>query len=310
MRVVRLVLERILLVLGGVVVALALLEGGLQVAASFQRAPTARPNPAIGATGVLALGDSNTFGLYLAPEQAYPMVFEQTWNRDHPDAPVLVFNAGVPGASSWRILDDIDRLLATFQPSVVTLMVGANDAWTEPSPSHHERPWWTRLRLHRLAQLVMHRASGGRPSVEFSNPAGQRPNRGTLRFGVEEFDFGWTQPAATPPERWAWHLRQNVHRILDRIQRAGATPILLTYAASSDLYGAANNELRQIALRRGVGLIDVAQAFSRRCPEGGCADLYFPSRHPTALGHQIIAELLATPRNIQVWTAAAPSRGR
>jgi len=79
---------------------------------------------------ILALGDSNTYGLYLPAEDSYPAQLETLWNLRHPDAPVEVINLGYPGTNSFRLLANLQEILDTFQPDLVLLMIGFNDFWT------------------------------------------------------------------------------------------------------------------------------------------------------------------------------------
>src|SRR5690242_17306033 len=94
----RALVGRLSLLAFGLVVGVLALEGLLQVGAVYVRAT--RAHPSIGApTGgrrVVALGDSNTYGLYLAHDQAYPQQLEHLWNESHRQH-VEVLNMGYPG---------------------------------------------------------------------------------------------------------------------------------------------------------------------------------------------------------------------
>lgn len=156
---------RLCLVLGGLALAVALLEGALWAAALVVRV-SGRPLPiTLASEGrrVLATGDSNTYGLYLEPEQAYPLVFERLWNARHPEHPVEVLNVGYPGTNTSRLRNALPRFLESAKPDVVTIMVGANDFWTEPepvprdveaSPEHGGPSWlWRHSRVYRLLYM-------------------------------------------------------------------------------------------------------------------------------------------------------------
>jgi len=79
---------------------------------------------------VLALGDSNTYGLYLPAQESYPSQLEHEWNRAHPDLPIDVINLGYPGTNSFRLLANLPDILDTFKPDLVLVMIGFNDFWT------------------------------------------------------------------------------------------------------------------------------------------------------------------------------------
>lgn len=90
---------------------------------------------------MLCLGDSNTYGVYVDRSEAYPVVFERPWNasRSGSDAAVEVFNLGYPGTNSSKLAQDFLRMLFTFQPDVVTVMIGANDLRTIPATAGSRR---------------------------------------------------------------------------------------------------------------------------------------------------------------------------
>ena len=79
---------------------------------------------------VLAVGDSNTFGLYLEENESYPAQLEALWNKRHPQRPIEVVNVGYPGINSFRAAANIDKLMTTFSPDVVLLTIGVNDMFT------------------------------------------------------------------------------------------------------------------------------------------------------------------------------------
>ncbi len=191
---------RLCLVLGGLALAVALLEGALWAAALVVRV-SGRPLPiTLASEGrrVLATGDSNTYGLYLEPEQANPLVFERLWNARHPEHPVEVLNVGYPGTNTSRLRNALPRFLESAKPDVVTIMVGANDFWTEPepvprdveaSPEHGGPSWlWRHSRVYRLLYMGRRAAAitlegrvrfaeGAPPPREASDDSRRQPGR-------------------------------------------------------------------------------------------------------------------------------------
>ena len=99
---------------------------------------------------VLALGDSNTYGLYLPPEEAYPAQLEKQWNSLHSDMPIEMINLGYPGTNSFRLLANLPDILDTFKPNLVLLMIGFNDFWTpvENLPDTQQLSWLEKIQYH------------------------------------------------------------------------------------------------------------------------------------------------------------------
>jgi lysophospholipase L1-like esterase len=89
---------------------------------------------------ILCLGDSNTYGLYVARHETYPAQLERELAALRPDPPVEVLNLGAPGLNTSRLLRKFPELLATLAPDLVIVMMGANDMWTDPAAESPLRP--------------------------------------------------------------------------------------------------------------------------------------------------------------------------
>jgi len=122
--VVKILLLPVVVILG---VELLLQLGALVVAAAGREMPTEWSTEH---TRVLALGDSNTFGIYLNEEESYPSQLEALWNARHPDRPIEVLNLGYPGTNSFRVAANLQEMINTFKPDAVLLTVGVNDMFT------------------------------------------------------------------------------------------------------------------------------------------------------------------------------------
>jgi lysophospholipase L1-like esterase len=83
--------------------------------------------PIAGAFQIVALGDSQTFGPYLANEDTWPAWTENYLRQRSGTSPVQVFNAGIAG---YTILDELALLREkghSLKPSLVLLAVFEND---------------------------------------------------------------------------------------------------------------------------------------------------------------------------------------
>lgn len=158
----------------GAVLALVLLEAGLQVAAWVVWA-RADGGPSGGSVGggsrgpvVLCLGDSFTFGLGATdPAHAWPSVAAR--RLEDRGEPAVFANAAWPGSNSRDVLAGMGARLREWQPDLVYLLVGTNDRWSRPDPlpdgaeqdaAPRRFPW--RLRSLRLLRLIAQpRATAG-----------------------------------------------------------------------------------------------------------------------------------------------------
>ena len=75
---------------------------------------------------ILAVGDSLTEGFGVEKTQNYPAKLQQ--KIDEKSLPFRVVNAGISGETSGELLARIDKVLRKWDPQIVILNIGANDA--------------------------------------------------------------------------------------------------------------------------------------------------------------------------------------
>jgi len=261
-------------VAGATLLTLLLLEAVLQLGAVVVRM-TGRETPVpleagAGVTRLLALGDSNTYGLYLEREQAYPALLAARWNRDLPGS-LQVVNLGYPGNNSSVILRDLAANLREHRPQIVTIMVGVNDFWTIPVETAGDSSAGaglgaalrSRSRVYKLGYMLWRSVAG--------------PLKDTTVVRTED-------PSAR-------RLDRNLDRIAEIVEQHEARLLVLTYPYG-ELQNHCNRRLRGFAERAGLALVDTTDAYASRCGSTHCEELLFFDNHPSAAGHEMIARLL------------------
>jgi len=281
--------------LGGVL----LLEAGLQVAAAVLRA-TGRERPTAWSTGhrrIVCIGDANTYGLWLERSDSYPAQLESRWNERVGSPPIEVLNLGLPGTNSSRLRRDLPRILETFEPDAVLLLVGANDFWSSPFEFDEDSEPPTRSFLAKHSRvykrLLMSRRSHDRRELDVDHdPAGPARGRNRITFGDEEFDAPY-EPA-DPGERGDREsLARNLAALVDQAAAFGTEIHLLTYPSRWGFYGVANRAIREVAKATGTPLVDLEEAFAPLCPEPYCPKyLFVGNHHPNARGYGVMAETI------------------
>lgn len=292
-------IKRIALLPLGALLGVLLLEAVLQVGALAVRL-SGQELPATWVGGrqrILCVGDSNTYGLYLADRNlAYPQQLERLWNAGG-GSQVEVLNLGYPGTNSSRLRHGLPRMLETLRPDVVIVMVGSNDYWTAPAPAAPPAGVAERLaafvrRWSRLYELVymLRRAFDSRQLEVVYRPRDGGGAVGVARYGDVEFALGF-QKAQRRPDHDA-QLEANLRAIAAAVRDAGAEPVFMTYPSRMWNYGDASRLIRVAAEQSGTKLIDLAPAFAELCPTEPCPQWLYPDHHATADGYSKVAEAL------------------
>jgi acyl-CoA thioesterase-1 len=73
----------------------------------------------------LALGDSFTIGTGTTPDRSFPAVLTRIWTER--GRSVVLSNPAVNGYTTDDLVRDELPLVASFQPTLITLLIGAND---------------------------------------------------------------------------------------------------------------------------------------------------------------------------------------
>lgn len=145
---------------------LLLLELGLRlfgwmlaIQRSQQNARTAE-----GGLRILAIGESTT---YLGGADAYPTQLERILGEVLGPSKVVVYNGGIPGADTNRILENLDEQLRQYRPHVVIAMMGASDNGTRvvftSSPRGIRPQWLAGLRSYRLLRTAFEQVTQAKP---------------------------------------------------------------------------------------------------------------------------------------------------
>lgn len=259
---------------------------------------------------VVCLGDSWTFGVGLAAEDAYPAQLEALLRGEH-GLDVNVINLGEPGATPLHMARRLNQYLQAHGTDVVIALMGSNADFAESlaiaagetSPLLRLRPLLHRLTSFKLlVQLV---ARGRVTSHDILS---------TDEFIDKPAPFAG-QGSPPPPINTARQLdaaraRQNVAdnvaRIDDLSAAVGAELALLTYALPSFAeerergpLPAANEALREAARARGLPLLEMDGLYARHDQDGPQAILGVSlvsgnrDMHPSALGYGLYAEEIA-----------------
>ena len=256
-----------------------------------------------GHTRILALGDSNTYGLYLSEQEAWPFQLQQILNRENPSRPVEVLNLGYPGTNSYRVRENLPGLLDKLAPDIVLIMVGFNDFWT---PTEHvdeinsktSVDWLRdRSRVYRL-YLIASRSQLTQQDISFGS---KRDGSAVDSSNIEQHlvhmdgDSFYLGTREGQPARTREALPENLKAMVNTVRNSGANVYLLTYPSGWGFYPGANKWLRTVAQENATPLIDITLLFQARCQDGpvSCPDLLFHDGHARQQGNLMVANEVA-----------------
>ena len=304
----RRLLRYVWLLPGVVIASVLLLELLLQAAALLVQENTRHVEARwlTGHSRILAVGDSNTYGLYLEARDSWPMQLEQQWNVAQTANPVEVLNLGYPGTNSFRVRDNLPDLLDKLAPDLVLIMVGFNDFWTpleQVKPDVWQSPLvWLKVHSRICRAYVMwQRERIVQDDITFGSP---RPSekidvqkfmdptnidKHLLRMGGESFYLGTLQGE---PAKNMKALEENLTAMVAAARMRGADVVFLTYPSNWGFYPNASKWIRSAAQRNTVDLIDITPSFIALCKDGpkSCPEYLFEDGHATAKGNALVAE--------------------
>lgn len=270
---------------------------------------------------ILALGDSNTFGMYVTAEQAWPAQLEKIINQNEVRA--TVYNYGFPGNSTTRIAENLKDMVALTQPDLVLILSGVNDGWNYPvNYSLNEKdngPLAQLLEKSRIVRFfkILLRSNPekyidvprhfGFPEKDESErqkylDENVSPENAELNKGVDVTINGkiWKlgpqlKEDADKPFRMS---RKNIERnyvrttndIKNYLHEKQIPLVILNYASNISRYKRANDRLH--LLTEDIVTFDITQEFQLSCKNENCDNLLFEDQHPNANGHRFYAELV------------------
>jgi lysophospholipase L1-like esterase len=235
-----------------------------------------------GAVQLLHLGESTTFGLGVAPTEAYPALVADLLEKRHPESRFVSINRGVPGLVTTSMVQTMDDKLSQIRPAVVTIMAGANDFNEELNRISSGNGVLPKSLSDALANLRIYKAAW--LAAQLAQP-GVRLDQGEVIYyhhgGSKNILYDTPQDErkiATITER----LEANLRSMIRDCRKAGTAVVLIGY-----IQGYKENQILQhVAQETGVPYVSTYLEPSERPRTLFLADGW----HPSPLGHRHIAE--------------------
>lgn len=241
---------------------------------------------------VLAMGDSQTFGIGLASQDTWPKQLEAGLASELRGCPTDVVNAGLPASATWQQELLLDRLLPIYTPDLVVVALYVNDVAENtgraPFPLEGRRDPVVRLvyafKRSALVSAMLHawkgiRASQGPPDVtyELAVIRGASP---------ESTDPGWRQ------------VETSLARMARQTRDVGAGFLLLVLPRIDQVTGdeaglGYQERAARIATSIGVDFVDPLPSLRSHLQEPEPLTIPWDG-HYSALGQRAIADAAAS----------------
>lgn len=319
---------------------LVLLEVALQGAALLVGGGSRAGHGAGQGVSLLALGDSHTYGLNVAPEHTWPAQLEARLRVAEPTARVV--NRGQVGKHTGHLLAGLPGDLERYRPAVVLVLAGVNNAWSRGAMASEDggEPWYMHLRTAKLTLILAQRfglrpapgetggaepggASAPRPVTDpaaLANPPApgqvQRTELGDGRALVRtldrdgqlvEFEIGGGVLEEGEESLAATWIERDLGRIAERARAGGAEVVFLTYAIEDGLVlPTVNAAIRRAAAANGALLVDQAALAKPWIAEFGKERLFFHDAHPRREGYELLSAAIHSALVSAGWVEGEP----
>ena len=159
--------------------------------------------PAPNVLRLLALGDSQTFGVGIRLEDTWPKQLERALDEAQPARHFEVLNAGLPASATWNHARRLPGLLDTYHPTCVVVGIYPNDVvWVRgTSPfGTEERPELSTQMIYLAKRSVLVNAllAVSRSYCRSQGEDAVRHEQAVLRDdAIPSVEEGWTQVQAS-----------------------------------------------------------------------------------------------------------------
>lgn len=246
---------------------------------------------------VLAVGDSSVYGFGVRDDEVFTSLLERRFDADF-------INGAVPGYSTYQALNLLDMRGFALDPDVI--LVGnlwsdnnfdsftdkdllATYAGWQASTSGLVRPLLARSALFRWLDWTVRVAPRGAAARAVGwQVGGLDPRTGYRRVAVNDY-------------------AANLDAFCERMEGRGGGVIFLLLANTEDIdhlsaapaWEVYRQAMRETAERHDAPLVDIPAAFQT---SGRSADaLFLDAMHPTAVGHDLIADAVAQALTDRGW---------
>lgn len=237
---------------------------------------------------IVVVGDSLTYGVGVAAEDAYPAVLEGILKRKNSKPQLVVYNLGVPGRQSEDVARIAEKWVPVLKPEIVVYGICQNDFLPSLMPQYANNMRWE-FPLPRFIKKPLE------TKTRVGNFFADRYNRLLMSLGIRnDFYTDILRDIGNYQERFA----RDLHRLNALVTKETGRPVM---AMVLDQFpgepNTTSDRITRLAERiaREVGMDVVPTDDYYRKYAGSGVQLYVNhwEGHPNEKAHRIFAEMIA-----------------
>ena len=234
---------------------------------------------------IFCVGGSTTVGWPFEDRGSYPLFLSRILHDALPTRHIEVINAGFAASDSSSDVDLVAEL-ADYQPDLLILYEGRNEAWNLPL----HVGWRSRaLKIHAWLFQNIRLYDRARRRLQTEN-----------RFDSAAAVRRWAERSSREvfPELESL-FQNNVARMIDAMARRHCPVLLLTQIVSPEedtrypKINKINGWIRELAKTKAVPLVDLDADFRNHPNDADRLIIPFPVTHPDLAGYELMARLIA-----------------
>jgi len=260
--------------------------------AGFVLQRLSKPELKSGRKGIVCVGDSHTYGVFVAKEEAYPFQLEQLLNKNSNKYQVI--NLGAPGINSSQILRDLNGIIKDYHPLAVVVLVGINNGWNIACQGIGFRQTaLMKLKLYKMGRFIYFQYFKKDKSYMVVKPRDKKERI----YHIERKELPEEDAELRAIQRI---FIQDLMNIIKLCQENDVKIVLMNYAGDKEFnYFIPNQLTQQVAEKTGVPMMDNYSYFlSQLYNSEGILNqelhkkLFLKDMHLSPLGYRIMAENL------------------
>lgn len=237
---------------------------------------------------IVVVGDSLTYGVGVAAEDAYPAVLEDMLKRRNPETQLVVYNLGVPGRQSEDVARIAEKWVPKLKPEIVIYGICQNDFLPSLMPQYDNNMRW-KFPLPRFITKPLE------TKTRVGNLFADRYNRLLMSLGIRnDFYTDILRDIGNYQERFARDLHRLNTLVTKETGRPAVAMVLDQFPGEPDTTSDRITRLAErIAREAGMDVVPTDDYYRKYAGSGVQLYVNHWEGHPNEKAHRIFAGMIA-----------------